>query len=198
MDVAPAASGVSARLIGRDDEREALRAAFAEVADERGWTPGGDLGGGSDASILVGAFLDGRLAGGVELRLPDGNGRLPIFGTWPELADAMLGSPAELVLLALLPGFRATPGLLWTLCAEAWRHCARSGITDLLAAVPPRNLRLYARLGWCPEPAGPERGHWGEPCLPCRIGVAAVAEAVAAKVRAAPSLAFVLERAYRD
>ncbi len=190
--------GIAVGVIGTRDEREALRAVFGEVAAEQGWTPGDDLCGSAEGSLLLGAWIDGRLAGGVELRVPDEHGNLPIFATWRELDHAGPPSPAELVLLALAPEFRGTPRLLWTLCAEMWRHCAKAGITDVLAAVPPRNQRLYARLGWCPEPVGPARDHWGEPCLPCRVGIAKVAEAVAAKVRAAPSLAFVTEQAHRD
>ena len=196
MEAPFAKDGVAAGVLTTDAERSALRAMFAGVAAERGWTPGDDLGGDPNGSVLIGAWVDRALAGGVELRLPNWRRSVPLFSTWPELAG--LQNAAELVLLALVPERRGTPGLLWTLCAETWRHCRRSGVADLLAAVPPRNLRIYRRLGWRPEPVGPEREHWGEPCLPCRIGVAEVATEFGRLAARSPAHALAVGIAFRD
>ena len=190
--------GMVVGLTGSPSEREGLLNLFRAVALEQGWRPADDLEGDAETAICVAATCDGRLAGGVALRQSDGQRRLPIHGTWPELAGLPLPEPAELVLIALAPDHRATPGLLWALCAEAWRACARRGVTDLLAAVPPRNLPLYRRLGWCPETVGPEREHWGEPCLPCRIGIAGVAEEFARRAARSPDHALAVRVAHRD
>lgn len=162
---------ISVGIADSGADRETVRALFRSVAAEKGWAPGGDLGEPEGESAIVAALCDGLLAGGVEVRMPDLDGHLSVVATWPELAGLRCPRPAELVLIAVAPEFRAVPGLLWALCAETWRACDRRGVSDLLTAVPPRNLPLYRRLGWCPEIVGPERPHWGEPCLPCRIGI---------------------------
>lgn len=189
--------GIEVGALASDGERAGLKDLFDSVAKEHGWRPGEDLDADPSRSTRIAAWVDGRLAGGVELRSPDANGRLPLHATWPELRHLRSSGSAELILLALAPEYRGTSGLLWTLCAEAWRHLSHSGASEMFAAATPRNLSVYRRLGWCPEAVGPLRDHWGEPCLPCRIGVAAVAEAVGARARAAPSLASVLEQAHR-
>lgn len=190
--------GTSVGLVNTQSERDALFDFFRAVAREHGWSPGGDLGNDAEAALYVAATCDGRLAGGVALQRADDRGHLPTYVTWPELARLRLSKPAELVLVALACEFRGVPGLLWALCAEAWRACEREGVTDLLAAVPPRNLPIYRRLGWCPEVVGPEREHWGEPCLPCRIGIAGVEEEFARRAGRSPGHALAVRIAHRD
>lgn len=190
--------GASVGLVVSDHERHALRELFRQIAWERRWSPGSDLDGDARAALYVAATCGGRLLGGVALRLPDGQGCLPMHATWPELAGLRLSKPAELVLIALAPDHRATSGLLWALCAEAWRACSREGVADLIAAVPPRNLPIYRRLGWCPETVGPEREHWGEPCLPCRIGIAALGEEFSRRAMRSPGHALAVRVAHRD
>lgn len=191
-------TGIAVAPVASEPDRRAVRKLFRSVAREHGWSPGSDLEGQAESMRYVAATCEGRLVGGVALRRSDERGHLPINGTWPELAELPLPTTAELVLIALAPDYRATPGLLWALCAEAWRVCAREGVTDLLAAVPPRNLPLYRRLGWCPEAVGPEREHWGEPCLPCRIGIAGVAEEFARRAARSPGHALAVRVARRD
>lgn len=189
--------GIEVGLLTTDDERGALENLFGRVAEEHGWKPGGDLDARLGRSTRIAAWVDGRLAGGVELCAPEGGGRLPLQATWPEIALLDSSRPAELVLIALALECRATPGLLWALCAEAWRICADAGVTDLLAAATPRNLRIYRRLGWCPEPVGSLREHWGEPCLPCRVGIAAVAEEFGRRAERSPGHALAVRVARR-
>jgi hypothetical protein len=189
---------ISVGLAGSEAGRAAVRALFRSVAAEKGWAPGGDLLEAGGESTIVAAFFDGHLAGGAEVRKPDHWGWLPLEATWPELSELACPSPAELVLIALAPEFRAAPELLWALCAETWRACARSGIADLFAAVPPRNLPIYRRLGWCPETVGPERSHWGEPCVPCRIGIEAAREEFERRAERSSGHAIAVRIALRD
>lgn len=190
--------GITIANLTEEVERAELQALFQSVVAEQGWRPNcDDLGGPAALSVCLGAFSEGRLAGGMEIRIPDQNRRLPLLSSWPDLATRSYGGPAELVLLALSPRYRAAPGLLWALCAEMWRYCVKNGITDLFVAVTDRNRRIYCRLGWQLEIIGPEREHWEEPCYPCRIGMQTAAEEVVARARRSPQFAGVVDQAYR-
>jgi N-acyl-L-homoserine lactone synthetase len=184
-------------LLREEPERHQLRALFRDVAQEQGWDAGGDLLDLPVNSHLIAVYADGQLHGGIELRKVDLTGRLPICEVWPELNCRSLDRSMELVLLALDRCSRGKQPVLWALCIEMWRFCLASECEELLVEVPVGNLRLYERLGWCPEIIGPERKHWGETCYPCRIGIATVAEAVLARARRNPSWGFVARQALR-
>jgi hypothetical protein len=178
-------------------EREALLCLFHRVAHEKGWRPGEDVGRETAHSWFIAAELNGGLVGGIEVRQRDEAGTLPIYCTWPELIPAVTLPTAELVLLALTPNARGNRTLLWMLCVEMWRECLALGLKQLLVAVPLPNYRVYRRLGWDLEIVGPERFHWGEPCLPCLMDLSATGVAVLALAGRDASLHFVADQALR-
>lgn len=185
-------------LLEGTDERRQLRQLFGGVADELGWQPGTDFDGPCDLSHYLAIYCEGHLAGGIELRELDAVLHLPACATWPELRGEIGSYQAELIVLALTSEFRGKRQALWTLCTEMWRYCKTRGFEQLILVVPTPNLRVYNRLGWSLEVSGPERLHWGEPCLPCRLNVATVEAAMQSKARIAPSLRPLIDQAFRN
>lgn len=188
---------VFARLLASRIEIDEAQALFERVAAEMGWRrePASPRRG---APYVFASYVGDRLAGAIEVRLPGASGRLPILDTWPELRLDRFDPHAELVLLALHPDFRGSAACLWTLCVEMWKHCRNIGLRTLLMEVPPRNVRIYRRLGWPVEVIGSERLHWGEPCFPCSLCLDAVAAAVLEKADRLPELHFIRKQALRD
>jgi hypothetical protein len=55
----------------------ALLDLFTEVASEQDWQLGGRIGACTDRSLHHAVQVGGKLAGGLQMALPDGSGRLP-------------------------------------------------------------------------------------------------------------------------
>ena len=180
-------------LTSPSDVTELIRL-FERIARAEGWRPGDALRRYRDRSAYFGARVGDRLAGGLQLVLPGTGCPLPCRAVWPEAVDGLDTldglDAAEVLILALLPQYRGGHGLLWPLCVAMWRLCADEGIGTLLLEATPPTLSVYRRLGFPLEVVGGLREHWGEDCYLCRMGVAEVADALAAK--AARS------RTYRD
>jgi len=197
MDVLYQLGDLTVSRLTEPAEKVSLIALFREVSREKGWESGSELEGYSESAIFLALLAGGTLAGGIELRRLDFRSWLPIYGIWPELALTPATAPAELVVLALTPEFRGEPRNLWTLCTEMWRLSRAEGFEHLYMEVPVANYRIYQRLGWSLKICGPTRQHWGESCYPCLVNVAAVEQAILAKVGSVPSLEFVVNQARR-
>lgn len=163
-------------------EVAAVRALFARVAREEGWQPDGALEADADRSVYFALSVVGELAGGLQLVLPDGKGRLPCHALWPEVPTDPARS-AHVAVLALERPYRGRQALFWLLGVALWRYCLAEGIETLSLEVTPRVLPLYRRLGWPLTIHGDLREHWGEGCFLCALDVQGVAEAVAQKAR---------------
>lgn len=184
-------------MISDPDEIIEVRNLFQQVAEEMGWQRETQERG-DGTTLIFASYAFGRLAGAIEVQMPGASGRIPILSVWPELDLPPSLRHAELVLLALAPPFRGSAACLWSLCFEMWRHCRDIGLRTLLMEVPPRNLRIYRRLGWPLEVIGPERLHWGEPCFPCSLCLDAAAASVLEKADRFPELRFIREQAFRE
>lgn len=157
------------------DEVDTLVEMFEGIAAELSWQPGDQIRAYASQAVHFGAYVDGALAGGVQLVMPSSGRPMPWERVWP---DARLPRPdktAHIAILAVRREFRGAAGLLWPLGVALWRHCAASGIVDVSLEATPMTYRAYRRLGWPLEVVGDLRLHWGEDCLLCRMGVAEVA-----------------------
>lgn len=175
----------------------ALIELFEEVAREEGWQPGDQLRAYQDHCVYFALHIGEQLAGGLHLVLPDASNRLPHQRVWPELDLDMDNVAAHVAVLALRREFRGKDqgGLFWRLVIALWRHCVLSNIETLYLEVTPRVLPLYQRLGWPLQVCGPERLHWGEPCLVCSLDVRQVAGALAEKALYSATYRDILTRA---
>lgn len=180
-------------------EVEALVALFEAIAREEGWQPGDQLRAYRDHSVYFALHVGGTLVGGLHLVLPDhAAGGLPCQHVWPELGLCKDdGGAAHVAVLALRREFRGKDqgDLFWRLVIALWRHCVLSGVHTLYLEVTPRVLPLYRRLGWPLQVCGPERIHWGEPCLVCSLDVRQVAGALAEKALRSDTYRDILARA---
>lgn len=175
---ADARSGVRVVRLTKAAEIEALVRLFQDVAAAEGWQPGGALSRWRDRSVYFALDVEGQGAGGLQLVMPDGAGRLPCQELWPELPTGLASARAHVAILALKKGFRGQERLFWPLGIELWRSCVGEGIASLFLEVTPRVLPLYRRLGWPLRIEGELRRHWGEACYLCSLGVPEVAEAL--------------------
>lgn len=192
---------------GERDAGEATAAAasaplvrlFEAVARREGWRPGDALRRLRPRSVYFALEVEGRLAGGLQLVLPDASGRLPCHDLWPELprGEGAAAAAAHVAVLALEEEFRGQELLFWRLAAELWRFCVETGVSVLLLEVTPRVLPLYRRLGWPLEVVGERRPHWGEDCYLCSLGVPDVTETLLRRAERSPSCRRVLLQAFR-
>lgn len=184
-------------LLMRADEAEPLFRVFSAVAREQGWDVQGELAADSDHAVIFAAECDRELVGGIKLVLgnPDG---LPITRVWPEMSLVGRVDVADLALLAFRQGCRGSIEALWSVCVEMWRYCVEQDIHEVWAELPPRNLRLYRRIGWPFQVMGELRSHWGEPCLPCMMMVSAARSVVEARADSSGLLRDVLRQALRE
>jgi hypothetical protein len=166
----------------RLDEVEAIVRLFEGIAEREGWRPGGQLRCHVQSAVYFGVLVGGELAGGLQLVRPSAAGALPSADVWPELAPEVRPDDAHVVVMALEERARGRYGLLRLLTAEVWKYCLRTGIRRLWMEATPSTFRAYARLGWRFRAAGPEREHWGEPCVPA---VADILEAAASMAESA-------------
>ena len=167
-----------------------LVALLERIAAELSWQPGEQLRNYVAVAVHFAAYVDGTLAGGLQLVPSAGCAALPCERVWPEVLLPKRAQTAHISILAVRQEFRGTGGLLWPLCAAMWRYCVAHHIADISLEVTPNTYRLYRRLGWPLEIVGDLRTHWGEDCYLCRM---AVTEVAGAMLMRAPRSA-----AYRD
>jgi len=170
------------RIVRYDNQREAepLLKLFENIAQEQNWKPSNQLRAYPTSSISFGLEVDGSLSGGLQLVRNNKSEGMPCLTVWPELYP--LGyNTADIALLAIKPELRGQSRLFWLLCVEMWRYCRENQIDSLWVEVTPDKLRLYRRLGWPLQIAGPLRKHWDEPCYPCCMTLDAAKNEVASK-----------------
>lgn len=160
------------------DEIANLVALFERIAAELSWRPGDQIRAYASQAVHFGAYVDGVLAGGLQLMAANGCETLPCERVWPEARLPRRDHTAHIAILAVRKEHRGTTGLLWPLCVAMWRHCVAEGVEDISLEATPKVYQLYRRLGWPLEVVGDLRMHWGEDCLLCRMGVADVAGAM--------------------
>lgn len=172
-------SGVT-RVVGlkRPDEVESLLVLLEGIAAELSWQPGDQLRDDAGQAVHFAAYVDGALAGGLQLVPASSCDVLPCERVWPDHRLPRRERTAHISVLAIQREFRGGVGLLWPLCVAMWRHCAANSVLDISLEATPKVYALYRRLGWPLEVVGDLRPHWGEDCLLCRMGVAEVAGAM--------------------
>lgn len=156
-------------------EAEGLIATLDEIAASLGWKPEGQIGEYRGNSEYFGVLVNGRLAGGLQLVVANGRDPLPVGRVWPEINLSLRTDVAHAAIMALRQEYRGMPGLFGALTVEMWRHCALHGIAEIWMEATPETHRLYTRMGWPLEAAGPSRLHWGEACAIYRMSTAGVA-----------------------
>jgi len=171
------------RVVRFDSEAEArpLLSLFEHIAREQNWKPGKQLRAYPDSAVYFGLEVDDVLAGGLQLVHGNAHEGLPCLTVWPELDLQGRSDVADIALLALDPKIRGRQELFWLLCIEMWRYCRVHGIDSLWVEVTPTNLKLYHRLGWPLQVAGPLRKHWGEPCYPAAMTTSAIGQEIATR-----------------
>lgn len=163
-----------------------------------------------------------EIAGALYLVRGNSTNTLPTRSVWPEIDFGGRTDIADVFLLALAPKFRggglglvrvgdsdggnrisgdgpikALP-VFWQLCVGMWQWCHVEGIHELCGIATPRSTLLYRRLGWPLSIVGPERSHWGEPCVPFLLSVSAVhAEITRRAARGSQSYRQIMEAAGR-
>lgn len=180
MEVRMCEQGASASLID----------VLEGIAAELFWQPGEQLRKYEAQAIHFAAYVDGVLAGGLQLVPASLCQTLPCELVWPEVCWPRREQTAHISILAVKREYRGSAGLLWPLCVAMWRYCVAYRIADISLEVTPKTYQLYRRLGWPLEIVGELRTHWGEDCYLSRMGAAEVAGAMLMK---APRSA-----AYRD
>jgi len=173
-------------LLTRPVEIRELTALFEEVAAEQGWQPGEDISRHSSISIYFALKRGTLLLGGLQLVRMDNAARLPCQSIWPELDLSGRRDVAHVPILALKPQSRGKGNLFWLLCAEMWRYCMAEGISQVYLEVTPATLRLYRRIGWPLQLAGPLRQHWGEDCYLCSMRLGELADICISRAEKSP------------
>jgi hypothetical protein len=192
-----AVSGVCVYRLTESEEVEGLVRLFEGIAAAEGWQPEGALRRWTDRSAYFAAFVQARIAGGLQLASADASGRLPCQSIWPEVPIGMPSRAAHAAMLAIEPAFRGRSELFWSLGVEMWRFCVMEGISTLFLEVTPRVLPLYKRIGWPLEIRGERKLHWGEDCFLCSLGVAEVAEALLRRAEKSAYYRRIIAQAFR-
>ncbi len=90
-----AATGVEVvRLTEAAEVAEVVRR-FEDVTQAEGWQPAGALRRWMSRSVYFGVQVEGELAGGLQLVLPDTRGTLPCQDLWPEVPLREVTSPTR-------------------------------------------------------------------------------------------------------
>lgn len=184
--------------LSQQNEIEDLVRVFDEVAEEQGWQPGEALDAWVSRSVyfaLQGTPSARPFLGGLQLVLPDEQGRVPSHAVWPEVPTQ--ARSALVAILALDQAARGQSLLFWRLATEMWRYCVGQGMTTLFIEVTPRVLPLYRRLGWPLQIVGEKRMHWGEECYLCTLGIPDVARALLQKAETSPYYREIIAQAFR-
>lgn len=190
-------NGVQVVRLDQAHEVETLVRVFEGIADAEGWQSEGALRQWLDRSVYFALEVEGTLAGGIQLVLPDSTGTLPYHAIWPEISLASPGRQAHVAILALDGAFRGQSMLFWRLAVEMWRFSVGAGIATLSIEVTPRVLPLYQRLGWPLTVQGELRMHWGEPCYLASLGIPEVAEAILRRAEHAHCYREIISQAFR-
>lgn len=180
------------------DEIGKLVQLFADVAQEQGWQPEEALDAWAQRSQYFALHIKEKglsFLGGLQLVLPDGQGRVPSHAVWPEVPTQTRS--AHVAILALEASHRGQTLLFWRLTIEMWRYCVGQGITTLFIEVTPRVLPLYRRLGWPLQIVGEKRMHWGEECYLCTLGIPDVARTLLQKAETSPYYHEIIAQAFR-
>lgn len=131
-----------------------------------------------DHPVFFAAMRNGELVGGIKLVMGNPEG-LPIHEVWPELNLVGRTDVADLSLLALRGGRRGDLYAVGSLINAVWVHCRECGVSEVWAELPPRNIKLYQRMGFPFEVMGEKRDYWGTPHVPSRVVLDKAAEVVA-------------------
>lgn len=170
---------------------------FEGIAQRESWQPGGALRLWQDRSVYFGLELEGQLAGGLQLVLPDERGTFPCQNVWPEVAVEDPACSVHVSIMALEEQYRGQSALFWLLAAEMWRYCVGEGIGHLLIEVTPRVLPIYQRMGWPLVICGEKRLHWGEDCYLCSMAVSEVTSELVRRSSRSMSYRAVATQAFR-
>lgn len=192
-----AEQGVRVLRLTGGTEVEPLVRLFETIAEAEGWEPEGALRRWLGRSVYFALEVDGALAGGLQLVLPDPEGTLPYQSIWPEVPLASPGRQAHVAILALDERYRGQSMLFWRLVCEMWRHAVGAGVATLSIEVTPRVLPLYWRLGWPLKVQGELREHWGEDCHLAFLGVPEVAEALLRRAEHSTYYREIIAQAFR-
>ena len=183
-------SGTEVRICNAPESAQ-LIAVLEGIAGELAWQPGQQLRSYAASAVHFAAYIDGDLAGGLQLVPSALCQTLPCELVWPHVRLPNRAETAHISIMAVQQQYRGSAGLLWPLCVAMWRYCAAHRITDITLEVTPKTYLLYKRLGWPLEVVGELRPHWGDDlCYLCRMESGEVAGAMLLK---APRSA-----AYRD
>lgn len=179
------------------DAAEPLITMFEAIARKEGWQPGEQLRAHRDVSVYFGIYVEGELAGGMQVVLPDAAGRFPFHAVWPEAAVEVPCRTAHVAVLAVRSELRGNLRLFWPLCVELWRFCVDRGIETLVLEATPAMRARYCRLGWPLRQIGETRTHWGEPCVLTAMNVQAVGGAMLTRAVRSPAFRTLILEAMR-
>jgi len=124
-------SGLRVGLLTEPEEIEKLVRLFEDVADAQGWQPEGALRLWLARSVYFALEVNGKLAGGLQLALPDSQGGLPCQVVWPEVSIHNAGRCAHVCMMSLAESYRGENAHFWRLAAEMWRYCVEGSIATL-------------------------------------------------------------------
>lgn len=181
------AAGLSVSSLSAFRETDALIGLLEEIAAELSWQPGEQLRDYASQAVHFAAYIDGALAGGLQLVPASACAVLPCERVWPDARLPRREQTAHISVPAVWREYRGGAGLLWPLCVAMWRYCAERGVLDISLETTPKVYALYRRLGWPLEVVGDLRPHWGEDCLLCKMGVAEVAGAMVIRAPRSPA-----------
>lgn len=168
------------QLESRDDTLILLEL-FSQIACEQGWQPGTYLSSIPANSIHFALHSGGEIIGGVQVVLPDAEGKLGCHAIWPE-ADTPAAS-AHITILALKKEFRGNIELFWILGACLFSFAADNRIKTLVLEATPGMVGIYRKMGLPLEIVGTGKMHWGEICHLTAFSVAEAAGTVFIKAR---------------
>jgi len=169
---------------------------FTKIATEQGWLPGDQITAHVHRSVYFGVNVSGRLAGGIQLELPDSTGTWSFQSVWPEVSPGENGNAAYVSMFALAKEFRGDRTLFWLPCIEMWRYCRQHAIEDLWLAATPSTLAAYRRMGWPLAVRSGLRVHWGEECFLTNMSVDSVEASIVAKASKAETYRKLVEYGY--
>ena len=179
------------------DDVDRIIALFELIAQQEGWQPGDQLRAHRDASVDFGVSVEGELAGGMQVVLPDEAGRFPFHTVWSEAAVEAPCRTAHVAVLAVRSELRGNLRLFWPLCVELWRFCVARGIETLVLEATPAMRARYCHLGWPLQQIGEMRSHWGEPCVLTAMNVQAVGGAMLTRAVRSPAFRTLIMEAMR-
>jgi hypothetical protein len=174
-----------------------LLALFQQVAGELSWQPGEFLNAAPQNSQHFAGFVEGKLAGGIQLVLQDEEGCLPCQRVWSELHFDKQERLGHVTIMALSPEFRGCPGLFWSICVELWRYCVEQKQEGIILECTPPMYKLYRRIGWPLTVIGGLRMHWGEECYLCQMQTIEVAGSLLVKAIRSQTYQELVRQAYR-